>query len=235
MPASKLRGRVRRTLGSGLRGIVGGAGGDWRIPIGPAHGMRFEFDPHLPLDFWFGVYEFEIASYVLDFCSPGYRCLDIGSYNGYYALLFGRLTGSGVIAFDSELEACRGIERNRDANPAVGGLVDVQHAYVAFETRPAENAVMLDELVQAGRAPLPDLIKIDVDRAEASVLAGAGAILAERRPHLIVETHSRELERECGDLLLAAGYAPRVVTQRKWLRENRPIAHNRWLVARGAD
>lgn len=235
MAASSLTDAARRTLGTGLRGMLPRFRNEWRIPFGAARGLRFDFDPHLPLDFWLGVYEFEITGYLLDFCSPGYRCFDIGSYNGYYALLLGRLTGGRGIAFDSDIDACARIQRNCAANPVVGRLVDVRHAYLAFETRPTVNAVTLDELVHAGRAPLPDLIKVDVDRAEGSVLAGAKGVLVERRPHLIVETHSPELERECGDLLLAAGYAPRVVTQRRWLRENRPIAHNRWLVARGAD
>jgi hypothetical protein len=227
--------RARRVLGSGLRDVVEASGRTWRIPFGPARGMRFEFDRHLPLAFWFGIYEFEIARHLRGLCSPGYTGFDIGSYNGYYALLLARLTGERVIAFESDVQACHAIVRNCGANPAVGRLVDVHHAYLAFETNAAENAVMLDELVQSGRVPVPDLIKVDVDRAEGSVLAGAKGVLVERQPHLIVETHSPELERECGDLLLAAGYVPRVVSQRRWLRENRPIAHNRWLVARGAD
>jgi hypothetical protein len=234
MSSANLTTRMRRMLGSGLRSAVRARGAHWRVPLGPARGIRFEFDPHLPLDFWFGAYESEIAAHVRGSCAPGYRCFDVGSYNGYYSLVLARLTGDRVVAFDSDVDACRAIERNCAANPALGRLVDVHRLYLAFETNPAENAVTIDELVQSGRAPLPDLVKIDVDRAEASVLAGARGTLAERRPHLIVETHSPELERECGDLLLAAGYAPRVVTQRRWLRENRPIAHNRWLVARGA-
>jgi Methyltransferase FkbM domain len=227
--------RARRALGAGLRDVVEASGRTWRIPFGPASGMRFEFDSHLPLAFWFGIYEFEIARHLRSLCSPGYTGFDIGSYNGYYALLLARLTGERVIAFESVADACRAIMRNCGANPNLGRLVDVHHAYVAFEANAAVNAVTLDELVQSGRLPVPDLIKVDVDRAEGSVLAGAKGILVERQPHLIVETHSPELERECGELLLAAGYAPQVVSQRRWLRENRPIAHNRWLVARGAD
>jgi hypothetical protein len=234
-PTTNMGSRARRLLGTRLRDVVEASGRTWRIPFGPARGMRFEFDRHLPLDFWFGIYESEIAGHVRRLCSPGYTSFDIGSYNGYYALMLARLTGDRVIAFESDAEACGAIVRNCGANPTIGRLVDVHHAYVAFEANPAVNAVTLDELVQSGRLPVPDLIKVDVDRAEGSVLAGAKGILVERQPHLIVETHSTELERECGDLLLAAGYAPQVVSQRRWLRENRPIAHNRWLVARGAD
>jgi hypothetical protein len=76
---------------------------------------------------------------------------------------------------------------------------------------------------------------MDIDRAELSALTGAKGLLAARRPHLIVEVHSVELERQCGDLLLELGYSPRIVSQRRWLADNRPIEHCRWLIARGQD
>jgi hypothetical protein len=159
---------------------------------------------------------------------------DVGAHNGYYSLLLARLTGGRVIAFESDATACEVVRRNCRANGPLADLVDLRHAYVAFERNPDVNAWTLDELVEADPSIMPDLIKVDVDRAEASVLHGARRILAERRPHLIVETHSPELERECGDLLVANGYRPLVVCQRRFLSENRPIEHNRWLVAEGA-
>ena len=72
---------------------------------------------------------------------------------------------------------------------------------------------------------------IDVDGAELGVLAGARRLLVDSRPHVILETHSAELEDGCAQLLIEAGYAPRVVTQRRILPQNRPAEHNRWLVA----
>jgi hypothetical protein len=33
--------------------------------------------------------------------------------------------------------------------------------------------------------------------------------------------------------MIECGYRPLVVTPRRWLAENRPLEHNRWLVARG--
>ena len=52
-----------------------------------------------------------------------------------------------------------------------------------------------------------------------------------RRPCVIVETHSLELEHECMELLRAAGYKPQIVDQRRRVRDYRPLDHNRWLVA----
>jgi Methyltransferase FkbM domain len=194
-----------------------------------------EIDPHSPLDMYLGLYEYEIVKYVREFCRPGYLCFDIGSFDGYYALVFSRLTGGRVIVFESDPISCARIRRNCDANEAYGNSVEIENAFVAFETNPKENCIALDDRLREGRLPLPDMIKMDVDRAELSALTGAKALLAARRPHLIIEVHSQDLEHGCGDLLIELGYSPRVVSQRKWLPENRPIEHCRWIVAPGQE
>lgn len=56
----------------------------------------------------------------------------------------------------------------------------------------------LDSLVAEQELPLPDLIKIDVEGAEALVLAGASKLLSERGPRLFVELHGIG---EIGDVL----------------------------------
>jgi len=225
---------ARRSAGAALRGAIGAASRPhWRIPFGAARGLRLEFERHSPLDLWLGLYEYELMRHLRGLCGPGVHSYDVGSHDGYYALLLARMCAAPVLAFESDTQACGRIRRNCAANPGLGDLVEVRQGYVAFERNPDVNAFTLDELVEDGRAFAPDLIKVDVDRAEASVLSGARRLLAERRPHLVVETHSPQLERECGDMLVQLGYHPLVVTQRRLLAENRPIAHNRWLVARG--
>lgn len=79
----------------------------------------------------------------------------------------------------------------------------------------------------------PDFIKLDVEGAEFDVLQGAAAMIERRHPHLVVEVHSVELEQACGTWLADRGYQPRVVNQRRVLKDHRPTAHNRWLVAVG--
>ena len=69
----------------------------------------------------------------------------------------------------------------------------------------------------------------------------SGAYVHDRRSgdrSIIVETHAPELEDACASALIEAGYAPRVVTQRKRLASNRSWppgtpGQNRWLVALG--
>jgi hypothetical protein len=215
--------------------IVGRNSGVRRLPFGIGRGLRLALDPTSPLDMYLGLYEFEIARYVHEFCKPGHLCFDIGGFDGYYALVFSRLTGERVIVFESDPGSCARVRRNCDANLPVGSRVEIENAFVAFETNRAENCIALDDRLKAGTLPLPDMIKMDVDRAELSALTGARELLAIRRPHLIVEVHSLELERQCGDLLVELGYSPKIVSQRKWLPDNRPIEHCRWIVARGGE
>jgi Methyltransferase FkbM domain len=223
---------VRRPL---RRMIVGRGAGPRRLPFGIGHGLRVEIDPTSPLDMYLGLYEFEIAKHIEELCRPGSVCFDIGGFDGYYALIMSRLTGGRVIVFEADPDSCGRIRRNCDANPGIGERVEIENAYVGFETNVPENCIALDDKLAAGELPLPDFIKMDIDRAELSALTGMKELLRSRRPHLIVEVHSAELERQCADLLLELGYSPRIVTQRKWLPENRPLEHCRWIMARGSE
>jgi FkbM family methyltransferase len=64
----------------------------------------------------------------------------------------------------------------------------------------------LDTLVAAG-LPAPDVIKIDVEGAEALVLRGAERLLRQGAPRLLIELHGAENAREVLSILLASGYA----------------------------
>lgn len=202
-----------------------------RLPLGPARGVRLEGEAWPSLDLWFGLFESELAPAVRRFCTPGRRCVDVGSYNGYYALAFARLGAGRVRAYDAGEDALARMRRNLELNPGLAERVELRQAWVGAESDAGAGRVALDaDLADWGEV---GLLKVDVEGAEVEVLGGARRILAEQRPHAIVETHSAELERACGDLLLECGYRPRVVLPRRTLRQNRPGEHNRWLVADG--
>jgi Methyltransferase FkbM domain len=115
------------------------------------------------------------------------------------------------------------MQANLALNPELADRVRIIQTYVAHEQREQPRTDTLDRLIASGTVPEPDFVKMDVEGAEATVLSGAEALLMGRRPHLIIETHSVELER----------YSPEVVDQRKWFRERRGDRHNRWIVAQG--
>ena len=217
---------LRRTARRLLEPAVGSTR---RIPFGPGRGLRLEGDPWPSLDLWVGLFESELAPYVRRFCAPATPCVDVGGYNGYYALVFALLARAPVRTYDDDEAARTRTLNNLALNPAAGSHVEFRSARVAGRTRPALDEVSLDD--DLATWPAVGLLKIDVEGSEADVLRGATGILRDQRPNLIVETHASELERECGDILLSHGYTPVVVTPRRWLPQNRAAQHNRWLVA----
>lgn len=210
-----------------------------RIPAGPARGIRFAAEPAATAsaDLWVGLFESEIAPHVRWLCRPGMTSVDVGANSGYYALTFAKLCGAPVLAYEPDLDARERLASNLALNPALARWVDVRPAAVTDVDGP--GAVTLDHEAATGAReagaspPRIGLLKIDVDRAEVGVLAGAPRLLTDVHPHVILETHSPELEATCARLLLDAGYAPRIVTQRRLLPQDRPSEHNRWLIARG--
>ena len=59
------------------------------------------------------------------------------------------------------------------------------------------GTVSLDELVEAGAASVPDVIKIDVEGAEAAVLSGAQRLLRRSRPVVFLATHGDAVRDRC--------------------------------------
>jgi hypothetical protein len=222
-------------VGRALRATLVRPGRAWRIPIGLGRGLRMEVDPHAPLHAYLGTAEIEIAGHIRRLARPGSRCFDVGGHDGYYAMVLARLTGSQVASFEFDDECVSRMRRNLALNQQLAGQVRIIETYVAHEHLQTPRTDTLDGLIAAGQVFEPDLIKIDVEGAETSVLGGAQELLRAAHPHLVIETHSASLEGECVRLLQAAGYSPEVVEQRRWLSENRGEAHNRWIVAEGVD
>jgi FkbM family methyltransferase len=67
---------------------------------------------------------------------------------------------------------------------------------------------MADTLLESGEIEAPDVIKIDVEGAEADVLRGARRALA-KHPVLFLATHGEAAHRSCLELLRTSGYEVR--------------------------
>lgn len=223
---------VREVVVPRMREVLMRPGRVRRIPLGLAEGLRFEVDPADAVHLYLGTAEVEIARHIRRLARPGCHCFDIGGHNAYYAMILARLTGEEVVSFDFTTEAIERMIRNLALNPSVAPLVSLQQAYIAHESNPTVNSSTLDAIVATQGLRPPDFIKIDVEGAEASVLRGARNVL-EHRPHLVIETHGREVEQECLHLLAGLHYSLTVVGQRRWFREHR-IPHNRWVIAQAA-
>lgn len=64
----------------------------------------------------------------------------------------------------------------------------------------------LDNLIDSGEIPEPDVLKIDVEGAEVRALKGADGLLRRRRPRILVELHGAREAREVLASLLDLGY-----------------------------
>ena len=72
--------------------------------------------------------------------------------------------------------------------------------------------VALDDLIEAGQVPVPDVVKIDVEGAEEAVLDGMRRTMSVHRPVLVIEVDDATTEgmearvAEFVDRLVGAGY-----------------------------
>jgi FkbM family methyltransferase len=64
----------------------------------------------------------------------------------------------------------------------------------------------LDGLFENSQLPVPAVIKLDVEGAEARVLQGAGKLLAQTRPILLIEIHNIDAGLEITEQLVSMGY-----------------------------
>lgn len=232
MPSSA-KGIHRLSLGAvrRLKRLLPAGEAPRRVPFGVTAGLRIESDLRGPAYFTLGLYEYEIHNWLRRLAASGGRAFDIGAASGVQTLALARLTGTTVVAFERDQQALEALRRNAAANPHYGFLLEVEERFVGDTTVPGQTTTLDDYL--AGHEP-PTMLKIDVEGAEVDVLRGARRLLAEHRPHLLIETHSASAERNVARILLNHGYVPTVIERRRRLREDRPAKHNRWIAATGA-
>jgi precorrin-6B methylase 2 len=180
-----------------------------------------------------GLYEHEISSWVRELVQPGATCYDIGAAEGYYSVCCAKLTApSGmVISLEPEPRAFRLLQVTVEANSGLSPMRTV-NAFVGRHADTGNRKTSIDRLVFEEGFPRPDFLKLDVEGAEYDVLCGAEQAILSSAPNMIIEVHSLELEQMCMDWLAQKRYRVVIVDQHRFLSENRPLPHNRWLCAR---
>lgn len=214
-------------LGAAKRAILPTGLHERTLPLGLARGLRMDIDFAHETRMYLGLYEIEMNRHLRRICTPGITSFDVGAQQGFDALVFAKLTGARVASFEREEGLVSRLQHTIALNPDLAHLIEPVLATVGS----GEDGRSMTLDGYADRHFVPDFIKIDVEGAEAEVLRGAAQILREHGPALLVEVHSVELEQECGSILAGHGYRPVVVSQRRIWPDNRPTAHNRWLVA----
>jgi FkbM family methyltransferase len=175
---------------------------------------------------WLGSYEFVKQRAIAASLRSGDVFFDIGANVGFYALLGSRYVGPAgkVCAFEpvpkNLAQLNRHLQLNSCANVTVfdvavsdrQGLAQFDSSLGPSEGHLAPNGglsvriVTLDVLVETGDVPFPDVVKLDVEGAEAQVLRGAEKLLGRKRPKIFLATHGEGPKEDCIGRLLRLGY-----------------------------
>jgi precorrin-6B methylase 2 len=220
-------------IASGIKKLLVSSGaGNRTIPFGVYRGLKLNIDLASQAQIFFGLWERETYSAIRSAVSEASWLIDVGAGRGELCLYYLSKKPAGFAVAIEPNES----ERDRlDENVALNEHIPRTRLRVlgAFAgSTPSAGCVTLDQIDvdhdQCG------FVKIDVDGHEVEVLAGAPRLLSGRRRRLLVETHSRELEREVVGILERHGFDVRVIDNAWWrlvVPEQRPIDHNRWVYA----
>lgn len=202
------------------------------IQSGPFRGLKMELDLRGQTQVYLGLFEREVHPWITELSRGIHTAIDIGSAHGEYLLYFLRRTSAvQVLGFEPDENCWPALRRNL----ALNGLTDDPRLSLSNQFISAKSDarnVSLDSLVP--RITGPSLVKMDVDGQEANILGGASQFLAQAQARFIVETHSKQLERDVIGIFENHGYQLRILPQAWWRRfvpEHRPGPQNRWLVA----
>jgi FkbM family methyltransferase len=197
-----------------------------RVPFGINRGMRWlRGSANAPE--WLGIYEYRKQRILPSLVRKGETVCDIGANAGFYALALSRLVGSGsVIAFEplpnnvdklQEHVSLNGLTNVTVAGCAVcekSGFVPFAIGQDDFTGRISEAdrntfevpGISLDEYLERNALSDPSFLKIDVEGAEAGVLAGARRLIERAHPRMLIALHGRAAATECYRILRDADY-----------------------------
>ena len=161
------------------------------------------------------VFEASHVRLLKNLVTPGTTIVDVGAFIGFFSLRFARwVSGSGrVMALEPDPKSLARL-RHRLERAGLTNVVDCIQAAVAHEsgerrltlnaTCPVDhklgedgipvNTTTIDDLLAVYGWPPVSFIKIDVQGAEASVIAGARRTIATYHPSLLVEVSDATLQ-----------------------------------------
>ena len=176
---------------------------------------------------WLRTYELEEQLFFMRFVRPGMVVWDVGANAGVYTLLFSRIVADSgtVVAFEPLPSNCDNlmlhIKANRLKNVRViQAAVSDRKGSTGFSTGSSNSmgfitggksnlmvsTIPLDSVVLEENFQLPDVIKMDVEGAEALALAGSREILSAGRTRWVVSMHGVEHMDQCEERFRAHRY-----------------------------
>jgi FkbM family methyltransferase len=186
-----------------------------------------------------GVYEPHLTAVFKRFCRPGMTVVDVGANIGYYSILASDLVGAEgrVVAIEPSSENCRlllsTMRLQKRTNITVLPVAcDTNTGWAYYSTHIGSNGGLIDneDLLSRPGTVVPTfrlddlvdtpigLLKIDVEGAEARVVAGARKLIEQHRPVVTTELSEAMLEAVSGatpteylDYFYGLGYSVAVI------------------------
>lgn len=175
---------------------------------------------------WLGSYESDKQHLFGQTIKPNSVVFDIGANVGFYSLLAATLVGATgkVFSFEPFPRNIRYLKKHLQLNRVTN--VTIFEAAVAdipgtsyfkegetFGMGHLSNnggievsVVSIDDLIDNGKLPLPDYIKMDIEGGEVLALQGARKMLASHHPTIFLATHGQAIHQESCALLASLGY-----------------------------
>lgn len=215
-----------------LKSVLPDASVPTRIRRGPFRGATIVMNPRHSLRKVAGLYEHELNGWI-ERCLPRVsRVIDVGANDGYFtfgcAAAFKRLgIAAEIIAIEAQSQH---VAQLRASTAQAGGArIEIIHARAAAAT--AGDAMTLDSLNVADRQRT--LIKVDVEGAEAEVIAGASEWMNPSN-YFLIEVHAAPLMARLLAMFAEHGLTLDRVDQQPlwWLGREQRDAGNWWLLSR---
>lgn len=218
-------------LKAGLRRLLFPPGAVRRVRLGPLRGMIFRVGPGTGLAPWYSGAERAHQRAFRAHVRSGSVVADVGANWGLHTLYLSRLASQGglVIALEPFAPALEELRWHLRANECrnvcvlpvalsdregtglflpgesscTGRLWDLADQAKAGTLVPTRT---LDDVIEEAGVSRLDLVKIDVEGAEARVLRGAEKTIARFRPALVIDLHTPEQDVEVARWLTGHGY-----------------------------
>lgn len=168
---------------------------------------------------WLGSFEYEKRVLFEEHVTKGDVIWDIGANVGFYTLLSSQLTGSTgkVFAFEPlprnlgylrkhiKLNNRSNIEVKpyaiADKEGEIGFTGERSTAHISDQGDKKVEVLTLDGLINSEELPLADVVKIDIEGAEAKALKGGERFFRTHSPKVFLATHGPSIHKECIKLL----------------------------------
>lgn len=204
----------------------------YNIPFGPNKGMKLFTSFNISPRMLFGFDETWVVKIAKQYISKGDTVYDVGAHIGYTSLLFAKLVGANgkVHAFELlpsvannylsktinknqlaiivDVHAIGLSNRKQDIDVFLGETMMGNLDLKGYETKYLEKCHIetLDQYLIDNAVSPPNLIKVDIERAELQFLEGARITIEKFQPTMIIEFHNLDLLRAGHQLLTSMNY-----------------------------